>query len=449
VRIAIFGLGYVGSVSAACLAAAGHDIVGVDLDRHKLSLICQGRSPVTEPGLDDLLVQALARQKLSVTDDTALALRDADVSLICVGTPSRRNGSLETMYLERVIDGIGQALAGGSSYHVVAVRSTLLPGVLETTLIPRLERASGRSVPGDLGVCVNPEFLREGSAIRDFGSPPFTLVGETDRRAGDRLAEIYAHLPAPLHRVTPGEASMVKYASNGFHALKVAFANEIGALCQQLEMDGRQVMRIFCEDRDLNISPRYLRPGFGFGGSCLPKDLRALTYLGKERDLATPLLSSVLPSNDAHIQRVVDTVLESGQRQVALVGLSFKVGSDDLRESPFVRLAEALIGKGAHLRVYDPDVALGAVFGRNRAYLEEHLPHVWQAATDTLDEAVREAGVIIIGKAVPGVERLAELRRDGQTLVDLVGIEGLGGAQRPWGVPRSERRPADVLPSGV
>jgi GDP-mannose 6-dehydrogenase len=440
-RIAIFGLGYVGSVSAACLAAAGHDIIGVDLDPHKLSLIRQGRSPVTEPGLDELLGEALARQKLAVTDDTALALRDADVSLVCVGTPSRRNGSLETLYLERVIDGIGRALAGGSTYHVVAIRSTLLPGVLESTLIPRLESTSGRSVARDLGVCVNPEFLREGSAIRDFASPPFTLIGAADSRAGDRLAGIYAHLSAPLYRVAPAEASMVKYASNGFHAVKVAFANEIGALCEQLAMDGREVMRIFCEDRDLNISPRYLRPGFGFGGSCLPKDLRALTYLGKERDVTTPLLSSVLGSNDAHIQRVVNTVLENGSRQVALIGLSFKVGSDDLRESPFVRLAEALIGKGVRLRVFDPDVALGAVFGRNRAYLEEHLPHVWHAATDTLEDAVADAGLIIVGKRVPGIERLAALRGDHQTIVDLVGVEHLTGALRPWGVSRSEGHP--------
>jgi GDP-mannose 6-dehydrogenase len=444
-RIAIFGLGYVGSVSAACLAAAGHEIAGVDLDPHKLSLIRQGRSPVTEPGLDELLGEALASGRLTVTDDTPAALEGADLSLVCVGTPSRRNGSLETMYLERVFDGIGAALAGGTSYHVVAVRSTLLPGVLEATLVPRLERASGRSVGGDLGACVNPEFLREGSAIRDFASPPFTLIGTREARAADVVARVYAHLRAPVHRLGPGEASMVKYASNGFHALKVAFANEVGAICEQLAMDGREVMHVFCEDRELNISPRYLRPGFGFGGSCLPKDVRALTYAGKERDLATPLLSSVLPSNDAHIQRVVETVLDAGKRRVALIGLSFKPGSDDLRESPFVRLAEALIGKGAQLRVHDPDVALGAVFGRNRAYIEEHLPHVWQAAADTLDEAVADADVVIIGKAVAGIERLAEAP-EGRLLVDLVGIDGLPGARRPWAAPPAVTpgRPAGV-----
>jgi len=442
-RIAIFGLGYVGSVSAACLASAGHAVVGIDRDPHKLSLIRQGRPPVTEPGLDDLLAQVLAQGKLTVTADTTEALQDAHVSLICVGTPSRRNGSLDTIYLERVMEEIGQALAGGTSYHVVAIRSTLLPGVLESTLIPRLERASGRSVNGDLGVCINPEFLREGSAIEDFERPPFTLIGERDRRAGDHLAELYRHLSAPIRRVRPDEASMVKYASNGFHALKVAFANEIGALCEQLAIDGRQVMRVFCDDRELNISPRYLRPGFGFGGSCLPKDLRALTYLGKERDVATPLLSSVIPSNDAQIQRVVELVLRRGRCRAALIGLSFKAGSDDLRESPFVRLAEALIGKGVQLRVHDPDVALGAVFGRNRAYIEEHLPHVWQVATDTIEQAVNGADVVIIGKRVAGVERLSTLRSSGQTFIDLVGVDGLVEALRPWsGGPESSRASA-------
>lgn len=431
-RIAIFGLGYVGSVSTACLAAAGHEVTGVDVDPHKLTLMRGGRSPVSEPGLDDLLGRMVAEGRVSITDDTAAAVHACDLSLVCVGTPSRRNGSLDTTYLERVMEQIGTALRGTSSYHVVAVRSTVLPGVLRSRLIPLLEEASGRRSGVDLGICVNPEFLREGSAIRDFERPPFTIIGETDPRAGEVLASVYAHLQAPVHRVLPDEASMVKYSSNIFHAVKVAFSNEIGAVCQQLGLDGQTVMRIFCEDRDLNISPRYLRPGFGFGGSCLPKDLRAMIYVAKERDVATPLLGSVLGSNDAHIQRVVDTVLEMRKRRVALLGLSFKVGSDDLRESPFVRLAESLIGKGVSLRIYDPDVALSNVFGRNQAYIQEHLPHVGQLVADNLGEVIGGADVIVVGKRVAGGDTLKGLLRNEQIVVDLVGIPELGDVIRPW-----------------
>lgn len=439
-RIAIFGLGYVGSVSAACLAAAGHEVTGVDVDPHKLALIRGGRSPVSEPGLDELLERMVGSGRVTVTDDTAAAVRGSDLSLVCVGTPSRRNGSLDTTYLERVVSQIGAALAQGSAYHVVAVRSTVLPGVVYSQLIPLLEQASGRQVGADVGMCVNPEFLREGSAIRDFERPPFTVIGEFDRRAGDVLLSAYAQLQAPVHRLLPDEASMVKYASNNFHAIKVAFGNEIGALSEQLGIDGQQVMRVFCEDRELNISPRYLRPGFGFGGSCLPKDLRAMNYVAKELDVHTPLLGSVLASNDAHIQRVVDTVLERPKRTVALIGLSFKVGSDDLRESPFVRLAEALIGKGVPLRVYDPDVAIGKVFGRNRVYIDEHLPHVAQLFGNSLTDVLQAADVVIVGKRVADIETLYARRRDGQTVIDLVGIAELGVVLRPW----ASRRPANV-----
>jgi GDP-mannose 6-dehydrogenase len=430
--IAIFGLGYVGSVSAACLASVGHHVIGVDVDEHKLSMIRQGRSPINEPGLDALLRRMVDEGRLTVTKDTKAAVEAAEVSLLCVGTPSRKNGSLESGYLEKVMQEVGAALKGRSEYHVVAVRSTLLPGVLVSTLIPILEEASGRKVGSNLGVCVNPEFLREGSAIKDFENPPFTVVGQTDTRAGDAILRVYAHLQAPVYRVAPDEASMVKYASNNFHALKVAFANEIGAVCQKLQIDGQQVMRVFCEDRELNISPRYLRPGFGFGGSCLPKDLRAIVWVAKDRDLDAPLLNSVLSSNDAHIKRVVDAVIEKRRQGVLMMGLSFKVGSDDLRESPFVRLAEELIGKGVPLQIYDPDVALDDVFGRNRAYMDEHLPHVGQQVVHQLDEALASADLVIVGKKLPEVSGLAGRLRAPQTVIDLVGVPELKGALRPW-----------------
>ena len=441
-RIAVFGLGYVGSVSAACLAEAGHAITGVDVDPVKLDLIRQGRSPVTEPDLDDWLGRGVASGRITVTNDTAKAVTSSDLSLICVGTPSRRNGSLESNYLERVLEEIGTALKSTDAYHVVAVRSTLLPGVLVSTLIPILERASGRVAGRDVGVCVNPEFLREGSAIRDFLAAPFTIVGESDARAGDTLLGAYAHLKAPVHRLRPDEASMVKYASNAYHAVKVAFANEVGALSQQLGIDGREVMRVFCEDRDLNVSKRYLTPGFGFGGSCLPKDLRALNYVAKDRDLDTPLLSSVIPSNEEHIERTVNTVLDSGHRRVALLGLSFKNGSDDLRESPFVTLAEALIGKGLELKICDPDVTIGRLIGRNLAYIDARLPHVAQLMTEDWESAVRAAGVVVVAKKFVEPERLATLVTGEQLVIDLVGLDALTSAVRPWGHAAKPQTPA-------
>ncbi|HET9272068.1 MAG TPA: nucleotide sugar dehydrogenase [Vicinamibacterales bacterium] len=441
-RIAVFGLGYVGSVSAACLAAAGHTITGVDVDPVKLDLIRQGRSPVTEPDLDEWLGKGVAAGRIRVTNDTAAAVAASDVSLICVGTPSRRNGSLESNYLERVFEEIGAALKSTQAYHVVAVRSTLLPGVLVSHLIPILERASGRVAGRDVGVCVNPEFLREGSAIRDFLGAPFTIVGESDSRAGDTLLGAYAHLNAPVHRLRPDEASMVKYASNAYHAIKVAFANEVGALSQQLGIDGRQVMKVFCEDRELNISKRYLSPGFGFGGSCLPKDLRALNYVAKDRDLETPLLSSVIPSNESHISRTVNAVLDSGHRKVALLGLSFKNGSDDLRESPFVTLAEALIGKGIELRICDPDVTIGRLIGRNLAYIDSRLPHVAQLMTEDWEGAVRNAGAVVVAKKFVEPARLSDVVQAEQLVIDLVGLDALTTAVRPWGHAATPQTPA-------
>jgi GDP-mannose 6-dehydrogenase len=441
-KVAIFGLGYVGSVSAACLASAGHRVVGVDVDPHKLALLRDGRSPVSEPGLDEAIARVVAAGRLTVTDDVDASVRQSEMSIVCVGTPSRRNGSLDTTYLERVIIQIGAALASSTSYHVVAVRSTLLPGLLETRLVPLLESASGRVAGVDVGVALNPEFLREGSALSDFARPPFTIVGATDDRAASAVESLYAHLASPVHRVAPGEASMLKYASNTFHAMKVVFANEMGAVCQQLGVDGRRVMDVFCQDRELNISTRYLQPGFSFGGSCLPKDLRAITYLAKQLDVITPLMGNVLASNDAHIQRVVDAVLECPRPRVALVGLSFKVGSDDLRESPFVRLAEALIGKGVQLRIYDPDVALSRVFGRNQAYIEERLPHVGQLLASTLVAATDGANVVIIGKKFPDHAELSRLLVPAQIVIDLVGISEITNVVRPWSGLRSPATPA-------
>jgi GDP-mannose 6-dehydrogenase len=432
VKIAVFGLGYVGSVSAVCLSAAGHDVIGVEVEPQKLALVQSGHAPVTEPDLEEGLVSAISSGRFRATADTREAVESSDVALVCVGTPSRRNGSLDSTYLERVMELIGDALTRRSSYYVVAIRSTVFPGVVSSRLIPLLERSSGRTVGHNLGVCVNPEFLREGSAIADFQAPPFTLIGESDTTAGDTLLQAYAHLGAPVRRMRFDEASMVKYASNAFHALKVAFANEIGALSHELAIDGRAVMQVFCEDRDLNVSPRYLRPGFAFGGSCLPKDLRALNYVAKELDVAAPLLSSAIPSNVAHIQRVVEMVLERGARKVVLLGLSFKNGSDDLRESPFVEVAEALIGKGIAVSVWDPDVALGQLVGRNRSYITQRLPHLAQLMTGDWRRPVAQADAVIVAKDLAERQALADSVRADQLIIDLVGLDALSSAIRPW-----------------
>jgi len=418
-KIAIFGMGYVGCVSAACLADMGHDVTGVEINPQKLQMLRDGKSPIIEPGLDDLLEKTVRTGKLTVTDDATAAFHGSDISLICVGTPSRQNGSLDTKYIYRVVEQIGAALRDIDHYHVVTIRSTLLPGVVKEAIVPLLEQASGKKAGDDFGVCVNPEFLRESSAITDFRNPPFTVIGEFDQRSGDLVAKIYESLPGEIYRTEPDAASMVKYASNAFHALKVIFANEIGALCRELGIDSQQVMHIFVQDKSLNISPMYLRPGFAFGGSCLPKDVRALHYVSQHRDVETPVLSAILPSNDKHIKRALDVVLAQGKRNVAMIGLSFKPGTDDLRESPQVRLAETLIGKGYNLQVFDEEVSLSSLFGKNREYIEQVLPHINSLMQTDLEQVIEQAEVIIITKRMPVLDSIRGKVREDQLILDL------------------------------
>jgi GDP-mannose 6-dehydrogenase len=418
-KIAVFGLGYVGCVSAACLADLGHEVCGVDVSAHKVALMRDGNPPVTEPGLDQLLATVLREKRLRVTTSPAEALEGAEVSMICVGTPSQPNGNLSTDNMDRVIEQVGAALAGRTDYHVVAIRSTMLPGLVASRVVPRLEAASGRRVGESLGLCVNPEFLRESTAIEDFRKPPFTIIGQMDERSGDTLARVYESLAAPVHRVAPDAAAMVKYACNAFHALKVSFANEIGSLCRELAIDGKKVMEIFCQDTHLNISKAYLRPGFAFGGSCLPKDLRALLYTARHQDVSLPVLGAVLPSNDLHIQRMVDLVVSLNRRRVALLGLSFKPGSDDLRESPLVRLAESLIGKGFQLRIYDEEVSLSNLFGRNREYIEAVLPHVQDLLQTDLGAVLDSADIVIVGKRLRDESQPISQIRPEQIVLDL------------------------------
>jgi GDP-mannose 6-dehydrogenase len=425
-RIAIFGLGYVGCVSAACLSRDGHHVIGVDIDPSKAETILRGESPIIEPGLAPLIRQAVSSGRLQATDDGDYAVTRADVAMICVGTPSRDNGSLDLEYVERVCRDVGRILASKEEYTVVTVRSTILPGSARERLIPILEAESGKEAGDGFGFCVNPEFLREGSAICDFDHPPFTVIGQLDARSGELVARIYQHLEAPLHRVPLGVAEMVKYASNAFHALKVVFANEIGNVCETYGIDSHQVMHVFVQDTKLNLSPSYLTPGFAFGGSCLGKDLRALLYGARRRDVQTPVLESILPSNRLQIQKVLDLLLRQGRRKVGIIGLSFKPRTDDLRESPAVELAERLIGKGYDLCIYDREICLAQLHGSNRAYIDRVIPHISCLVQPALEQVIHEAEAVVVTKRLLSEEqdRLFDLLRPNQVLIDLVRLDG-------------------------
>ena len=417
--VAVFGLGYVGCVSAACFAK-DRQVIGVDVNQAKVDMINQGISPVLEPGLADLVKEVVGAGRLRATTDAAEAVRGAAVSLICVGTPSKPNGALDLSFVVRVCEDIGRALREHPGNHVVVVRTTVLPGTAVNVVAPALERTSGRVVGDGIAVCVNPEFLREGSSLLDFYNPSFTLIGSDDQSAACQVAELYAKLGAPVHVVETKAAEMVKYACNAFHALKVTFANEIGNTCRALGVDSREVMRVFCEDKKLNLSAQYLKPGFAFGGSCLPKDLRALVYQARQLDVETPVLSASLQSNRQQIERAVDMVLQAGKKRVGLLGLSFKAGTDDLRESPLVTLAETLLGKGMDLAIYDPDVSAARVMGSNRTYIEREIPHIWSLMRGSLRDVMRHGETIVIGNKLEEYGQIDTLRHNGQIVIDLV-----------------------------
>jgi GDP-mannose 6-dehydrogenase len=419
-NVSVFGLGYVGSVSAGCCAADGHRVIGVDVHADKVAAINEGRSPVIEPGLQELLSRQAAEGRLRATSDAREAVHDTEVSLLCVGTPSRRNGSLELSYLERVCEEIGDALREKSAYHVVVVRSTVLPGTTHEVVIPALERTSGKKYGEGFGVSVNPEFLREGTALSDFWKPPLTLVGHNHAVDASGTIALYRSIDAPLFSTSIRVAEMIKYTSNAWHALKVCFANEVGNLCQAMGADSHEVMNIFCRDEKLNLSSYYLTPGFAFGGSCLPKDVRALQYRAKELDIDVPVLRSILPSNALQIQKAFDAVMETGRRTVGLLGFSFKVNTDDLRESPLVVLAEALIGKGLTLRIYDKNVSLSRLVGSNKQYIEQQIPHLSSLLCDTIEEVVEPSDVVIVGNKAPEFVEPVQRCRPDQTIIDLV-----------------------------
>jgi GDP-mannose 6-dehydrogenase len=422
-RVSVFGLGYVGAVSAACLAADGHEVVGVDKNASKVELMNSGKSPIIEMNIDAMIRSAHSEGRLRATTDAGEAIQSTELSLVCVGTPSESNGSLSLAHVRNVASDIGAALRTLERYHIVVIRSTVLPGTVREVVIPELERASGKTVGADFGVCFNPEFLREGTAVKDYYHPPKTVVGEFDRRAGDELLGLYAGLTAPIIRTTLETAEMVKYVDNTWHALKVGFANEIGSICKPLGIDSFEVMDIFCQDTKLNISPYYLKPGFAFGGSCLPKDVRALRYRAKTLDVETPILNSILPSNDAHGRRGLDLVLRQGKRRIGVLGFSFKAGTDDLRESPIVELIERLIGKGYDLLVYDKNVHLARLTGANRDYILNHIPHIANLMRDSIDQVLDHAEIVVLGNAGPEFKNIHARLHPGQKIIDLVRVD--------------------------
>ncbi len=418
-RISVFGLGYVGCVSAACLASRGNDVIGVDVNPTKIDLILAGHAPVVEERIGELTKDVVTSGKLTATTDVAHAVANTDISLVCVGTPSAPNGSLSTEYLERVAEQIGEALAERTTRHTVVFRSTMLPGTCLNLLVPILEKASGRTAGVDFGVAVNPEFLREGSSVRDFFDPPKTVIGELDADSGDVVAALYEGLPGDVFRVPIPVAEITKYADNSFHALKIGFANELGAICGALGLDSHRVMDVFVADRKLNISPAYLKPGFAFGGSCLPKDLRGLVHAAHRVDVSVPILSHVLPSNEEHLKRSFELVVRTGKRKVGLFGLSFKPGTDDLRESPMVELAERLLGKGYDLKIHDANVSMSRLLGANREYIEQRLPHLGQLLAADVDEVLAHAEVCLVATTDPAVLAALPPGSD-RTLIDLV-----------------------------
>lgn len=423
-RISVFGLGYVGCVSAACFAKEGHEVVGVDVNQSKVDMINQGISTIVEHGIGELVAEMRKTGRMRATTDVREAVLATDISLVCVGTPSKPNGALELGYVERVCEQIGAALKDKSTRHTVIIRSTVLPGSTHTVAIPALERASGMKANDDFGIGMNPEFLREGTSIKDFYDPPFTVIGTEDERTVEAVRALYAGIDAPFHAVATGVAEMLKYACNCYHGLKVAFANEIGNVAKSLGVDSHEVMRLFCLDTKLNVSPAYLKPGFAFGGSCLPKDLRGIAYRARTLDIETPVLSATLASNQLQITRAYDLIAATGRKRVGVLGLAFKSGTDDLRESPMVTLIETLIGKGFDVTIYDREVRSASIIGSNREYIEREIPHIWTLMRASVDEVLGSSDVVVIGNGSSEFREIEPRLRADQRVVDLVRIFG-------------------------
>lgn len=425
-RVSIFGLGYVGTVCAGCLAQDGHQVIGVDPVQTKVDLINAGKSTIIEAEIGELIAKAVEGGTLRATGEAAEAIENSELSFVCVGTPSQINGNLDLAHVRHVCEQIGRALKDKRQWHTVVIRSTILPGSMRKIIIPVLEESSGKKAGIDFGVCNNPEFLREGSAVKDFRCPPKTVVGELDRNSGDPLSVLYGNLDVPMIRTDLETAEMIKYIDNSWHALKIGYANEIGRLCKSFSVDAHKAMEIFLKDTKLNISPAYLLPGFAFGGSCLPKDLRALAYAAKLHDLELPILKSILPSNELQVARGLELIMEKGNKRIGILGFSFKPGTDDLRESPMIEIIERLSGKGYDVRIYDRNVQVASLVGANRDFILNRIPHISRLMVDNLDAILQHAETIVIGHKDSEFEKVPQLLRQGQSLVDFVRISKNG-----------------------
>lgn len=421
--LSVFGLGYVGSVTAACLAHKGNRVMGVDIDPAKVAMLDSGRSPVLEKGINEMVEGAQKAGRLVATSDAARAVAESEISIVCVGTPSEKNGRIDISHLERACEQIGEGLRRKEKYHVVVFRSTIIPGTTESVLIPTLEKASQKRSGVDFGVCYNPEFMREGSAVADFFEPAVTILGAGQPQHAKLMRELYAWVPGKIFDTTIPTAEAAKYVSNAFHALKVSFANEVGTFCKKVGVDTESVFQIFTADTKLNASAAYLLPGFAFGGSCLPKDVRAFTYRAKEIDLRLPLMESILPSNKEHIDRAAEAVLRAGRKKVGVLGLSFKSGTDDLRESPLIQLVKKLLGEGCEVKIWDQNVSLGKLVGSNRRYIEEVIPHIGSLLVQDLTSVVTSSEVVVIGTREADVQTLESSLRENQTVIDLVHLD--------------------------
>jgi len=421
--ISVFGLGYVGTVTAACLAYRGNNVIGVDLSQPKVEAINSGNSPIVEPRVSEIIADSHKANRLHATSSAEAAVMNSEISFLCVGTPSLRNGKLDLGHIEPVCREIGEILKKKNSFHLVVLRSTVLPGTAETIVVPTLGKFSGKRMGPDFGVCVNPEFMREGTAVADFLEPAMTVIGAVDKAHSALVRELYAWTPGRMFETSFRSAEMLKYVCNAWHAVKIAFANEIGTLARELDVDAESVMEMFVSDTKLNISPIYLKPGFAFGGSCLPKDVRALNYRAKELDLKLPLFDSIMPSNEEHLARAVEMVLQTGKRKIGMLGLSFKAATDDLRESPQVQLVKRLIAEGREIQIWDDNVSLGRLIGSNREYIEQVIPHIGLLLNANLEEVLRDAEVVVIGTRDLNWDSLKNSIRRDQEVIDLVSLE--------------------------
>lgn len=425
---------------AACLARLGHDVIGIDTNPVKVQLLNEGHSLIIEPGLEELFSSQCAG-RASGTTDVREAMLDSDISFVCVGTPSSRSGRINLSSVQNVSEQIGTALADKDDWHTIAIRCTVLPGTIESVIIPILEERSGKRAGIDFAVCANPEFIREGTAVRDFFNPPFTVIGAASRQLAIPLHELYAPIPGKVFDTSVRTAEIVKYACNAFHALKIDFANEIASVAREAGVNPHQVMEVLCADTKLNISPVYLKPGFAFGGSCLPKDVGALVHYARQMDLSLPLLQSILPSNQAHIDRAVELILATRKRRIGFFGLSFKSGTDDMRESGALQIVKRLLGEGCQVQVYDPNVSLSLIHGENRRYAETEIPHIFSILRPAIEGVIAASEILVITNCGQEYARVPELAMPGQEVVNLadgqwLSTERMDSSASPSPVPK-------------